>query len=390
MISISILGSTGSIGTQTLDVVRDNLDKVKVCAISGNSNIELLKKQILEFNPEVCSVMNGINAIKLRNILPKFCKTEIVTGMDGLISVATHSQAHIIVTGISGMIGLRPTIEAIKLGKTIALANKETLVTGGEYIMHLAKKYKATILPVDSEHSAIFQALQGNKHESINKLILTASGGPFLGKSEKELENVTLDDALNHPTWKMGRKITIDSATLMNKGLEVIEAKYLFNIPEEKIEVVVHPQSIIHSAVEYCDHSTLAQMGLQNMRIPIQYALFYPKRIKNNYETLSLSKIKNLTFEEPDKKTFRCLDLAYYALKIGGTLPTILNASNELVVNLFLEGKVKFLDIPKIIEVLMTKHSVKKVESINDILDAELWSKIQIENKQGVLSGLIN
>lgn len=390
MINISILGSTGSIGTQTLDVVRVHSDKIKVCAIAGNNNYELLKNQILEFNPEICSVMDEINAIKLKNILPRFCKTEIVTGMDGLVSVATHTKSDKIITGISGMIGLKPTIEAIKLGKTIALANKETLVTGGEYIMKLAKNYNAKIIPVDSEHSAIFQALQGNLRKDINKIILTASGGPFRGKTEKELENITIDEALNHPKWKMGKKISIDSATLMNKGLEVIEAKYLFDIPEDKIEVVVHPQSVIHSAVEYVDHSTIAQMGLQNMRVPIQYAIFYPKRIKNNYESLNLSLLKTLTFEKPDIKVFRCLELAYYALKIGGTLPTVLNATNEHVVKLYLDGRIKFIDIPKIIEILMTKHSVKKVNSLDDILEAELWSKIQIENKLGTLSGLID
>lgn len=387
---ISILGSTGSIGTQTLDVVRENLDKIKVCAIAGNNNYELLKNQIIEFEPDVCAVMDNINAINLKNILPSYCKTEIVTGIDGLISVATHSKTEILVTAISGMIGLKPTIAAIKAKKTIALANKETLVTGGSLIMDLAKKHNVQILPVDSEHSAIFQSLLGSTHDEINKLILTASGGPFRNKTEKDLENVTIKDALKHPNWSMGKKITIDSATMMNKGLEVIEAKYLFDVPIEKIEVVVHPQSIIHSAVEFVDHSTIAQLGYPNMRIPIQYALFYPNRIENKLNSLSLTEIKKLTFEEPNRKVFRCLDLAYEAIKIGGTMPTVLNAANEITVDLFLQGRVKFVNIANVIEKLMLKHSVKKVHDVEDILDAELWTKIQIQNKSDTLAAYID
>lgn len=387
---ISILGSTGSIGTQTLEVVRENKDKITVCAISGNNNVELLKNQIIEFEPEVCAVMNEINAIKLKNLLPRDCKTEIVTGMDGLIAVATHHKSEIILTAISGMIGLRPTTEAIKLGKTIALANKETLVSGGEFIMNLAKKHNATILPVDSEHSAIFQSIADNKNKEINKLIITASGGPFRGKALGELENATIQDALQHPNWSMGKKITVDSATLMNKGLEVIEAKFLFNVPSKKIEVVVHPQSILHSAVEFIDHSTIAQLGAPNMKVPIQYALFYPNRISNKLKSLSLAEIGSLTFEKPNTKVFKCLSLAFDALKVGGTMPAVLNAANEVSVDLFLQGKIKFLDIANINEQIMLKHTSKKLDSLDTILDAELWTKIQIKNKIGILGAIIN
>lgn len=378
---ISILGSTGSIGTQTLDVVRENKDKLTVCAISGNENVELLRNQILEFSPKLCAVMNESNALELKKSLPSSCKTEIVAKMDGLISVATHSEAEIVVTAVSGMVGLRPTIEAIKLKKTIALANKETLVAGGEYIMDLAKKHGATILPVDSEHSAIFQSLQANKHREINKIIITASGGPFRGRSLDELENVTVADALKHPNWSMGKKITIDSATLMNKGLEVIEAKFLFNVPVEKIEVVVHPQSIIHSAVEYIDHSIIAQLGEANMRVPIQYALFYPDRVTNNLKSISLSQIGSLSFEKPDTNVFKCLNLALEALKIGGTMPAVLNAANEANVELFLQGKIKFLDIANINEQIMLKHNPQPLSSLDVILDAEMWVKNEIKTR---------
>lgn len=376
---ISILGSTGSIGTQTLDVVRENKDKISVCAISGNENIELLKNQILEFSPELCAVMNEAKAIELKKLLPSNCKTEIVTKMDGLISVAVHSKADIVVTAVSGMVGLKPTIEAIKLGKTIALANKETLVAGGEYIMNLVKKHKTVILPVDSEHSAIFQSISANKHEEINKLIITASGGPFRGKKLDELENVTVAEALKHPNWSMGKKITIDSATLMNKGLELIEARFLFDVPVEKIEIVVHPQSIIHSAVEYIDHSIIAQLGEPNMRVPIQYALFYPDRMSNKLKPISFTDIGKLTFEKPDTDVFKCLRLATEALKIGGTMPAVLNAANEASVELFLQDKIKFLDIADINEQIMLKHSSQVLNSLDVILEAESWVKNEIK-----------
>ena len=326
---ISVLGSTGSIGTQTLDIIREHPNELKLSAITGNVNIDLLEQQILEFLPDLCCVMNENNASILKKRLNKNIKTEILSGMDGLIAAAEYCKSDIIVTAVSGMIGLKPTVAAIKSKKTIALANKETLVTGGDYIMNLAKEYNAQILPVDSEHSAIFQSLIGSSNKKINKIILTASGGPFRGKDLSFLQNVTLEDALKHPNWSMGKKITIDSATLMNKGLEVIEAKFLFDVNPEQIEVVVHKESILHSGVEFCDHSTIAQLGLPDMKIPIQFALFYPERVPNKFKSLSLMDIGNLTFEKPDRRVFKCLDLAFDSLKVGGTMPTVLNAANE-------------------------------------------------------------
>lgn len=377
---ISILGSTGSIGTQTLDVVREHKDKLKVCAITGNNNIDLLEKQILEFSPALCCVMKEENALKLKKRLPSNIKTEIVHGMNGLIESAIYYKSEIIVTAISGMIGLKPTVAAIKKSKTIALANKETLVTGGEYIINLAKKYNSQILPVDSEHSAIFQCLMSNHKKTINKIILTASGGPFRGKNIEYLKNVTLEEALKHPNWSMGKKITIDSATLMNKGLEVIEAKYLFDVEPKQIEVVVHPQSIIHSGIEYWDHSTITQLGMPDMKVPIQFALFYPDRIKNSYKSLSLLEIRQLTFEKANLEVFKCLRLAFDALNIGGTMPTVLNAANEALVNLFLNRKISFLDIGDINERIMQKHNPKKIETIETILEAEEWTKRAISS----------
>ena len=376
---ISILGSTGSIGTQTLDVVREHCDKIKVAAISGNNNIELLKEQIIEFKPDICCVMDESNAFALKRMLPSHIKTEIISGMEGLIATAEYEKSETIVTAVSGMIGLKPTAAAIKKGKTIALANKETLVTGGKYIMDLSKEYNSPILPVDSEHSAIFQCLMANEKKSVNKILLTASGGPFRGKNEEYLKTVTLEAALKHPSWSMGRKITIDSATLMNKGLEVIEAKFLFDIEPERIEVVVHPQSIVHSGVEFKDHSTIAQLGLPDMRIPIQFALFYPHRMENSYKSLSLSEIGALTFEKPDLKTFKCLSLAFEALKAGGTMPAVLNASNEVCVKLFLDKKISFLDIGIINEKVMLSHTPSEIDSIETILEAEKFAKQTIK-----------
>ncbi len=372
---ISILGSTGSIGRQTLDVVREHCDKIKVSAISGNNNIELLKEQILEFAPDLCCVMDDDKALELKKMLPSDIKTEILSGMEGLISAAEYDKSQIIVTAVSGMIGLKPTVAAIKKGKTIALANKETLVTGGNYIMNLSKQYNAPILPVDSEHSAIFQCLMANERKAVNKILLTASGGPFRGKNEEFLKTVKVEDALKHPSWSMGKKITIDSATLMNKGLEVIEAKFLFDIEPEQIEVIVHPQSIMHSGVEFIDHSTIAQMGYPDMRVPIQFALFYPNRMENSLKSLSLSDIGTLTFEKADFKTFKCLALAYEALRAGGTMPAVLNASNEACVKLFLDKKISFLDIGNINEKVMHAHTPAEIDSIEAILKAEQFAK---------------
>lgn len=376
---ISILGSTGSIGTQTLDVVREHPDEIKVCAITGNNNTDLLKKQILEFNPDLACVMNKDKALQLKNTLPSHVKTEILSGMEGLIAAAEYGKSEIIVTAVSGMIGLKPTIAAVKKHKTIALANKETLVTGGSYIMNLAEKYNAEILPVDSEHSAIFQSLMANDKKAVNKIILTASGGPFRGKDSEFLKNVAVEDALKHPNWSMGRKITVDSATLMNKGLEVIEAKFLFDVEPGQIEVVVHPQSIIHSGVEFRDHSTIAQLGLPDMRVPIQFALFYPKRMQNSYRSLSLTELGRLDFEKPDIVTFKCLRLAFDALDAGDTMPAVLNASNEICVGLFLNKKISFLDIGNINEKVMLSHTPSEIDSVETILEAEEWTRRKIE-----------
>ena len=376
---ISILGSTGSIGTQTLDVVREHPDELKVCAITGNNNIELLRQQISEFKPQLCCVMNEEKALMLKNMLTADVKTDIVSGMDGLIEAAEFEKSDIIVTAVSGMIGLKPTIAAIKKHKTIALANKETLVTGGSYIMNLARENNAEILPVDSEHSAIFQSLMANDKKAINKIVLTASGGPFRGRDTEFLKTVTIEDALKHPNWSMGKKITVDSATLMNKGLEVIEAKFLFDVEPECIEVVVHPQSIIHSGIEFADHSTIAQLGLPDMRVPIQFALFYPKRVQNSYKSLSFTEIGNLTFEKPDMEVFKCLRLAFDALDAGGTTPAVLNASNEVCVSLFLNKKISFLDIGNINEKIMLLHTPQKIDSLETILEAEEWTKKTIE-----------
>lgn len=376
---ISILGSTGSIGTQTLDVAREHKDEIKVCAITGNNNTELLKHQIMEFEPELCCVMNEEKALQLKKNLPKNIKTEVVSGMEGLILAAEFEKSNIIVTAVSGMIGLKPTIAAIKKHKKIALANKETLVTGGSYIMNLAKEHGADIIPVDSEHSAIFQCLMANSQNKIHKILLTASGGPFRGKSTDYLKSVTVNDALKHPNWSMGQKITVDSATLMNKGLEVIEAKYLFDVEPEQIEVLVHPESIVHSGVEFIDHSTIAQLGLPDMRVPIQFALFYPERVENSYKSLSLSDIGKLTFEKPDTSVFKCLPLAFQALKAGGTMPAVLNASNEVCVDLFLHKKISFLQIGSINKNIMLKHSPREINSVETILEAEEWAKRTID-----------
>lgn len=374
---ISILGSTGSIGTQTLDVVR-NSGEIEVVGLAVDSNIELLYEQIQEFRPQKVTVMDADKAKELKSNLCN-CDTEVLQGMDGLIELSSMDKVDTVVTSLVGMIGIRPTIAAIKAGKNVALANKETLVTAGELVMNLAEEYGVSILPVDSEHSAIYQCLQGNKMNSLEKIILTASGGPFRGRSKKELEDVTLEQALKHPNWSMGKKITIDSATLMNKGLEVIEAKWLFDVKVDDIQVVVHPQSIIHSMVQYVDGSIIAQLGRPDMRLPIQYALDYPDRTHNDYPRLDFNDLTQLTFEKPDLESFRCLQLAYEALKIGGTMTTVLNAANEEVVSLFLREKIRFLDIPYIIEDIMAKHKVIDKPNIDDILKTQIWVNEIIE-----------
>lgn len=373
MRKISILGSTGSIGTQTLEVV-ENLEDIKVMAITGNSNIDLLEKQARKFRPELVAVMDEKNARTLKDRLADM-NIRVVSGMDGLVEAATYEGVDTVVTSVVGNIGLKPTFEAIRAGKNIALANKETLVSAGQLVMDLAKKHKINIYPVDSEHSAIFQSLQGNGENKIQRILLTASGGPFRGKKREELENVTAADALAHPNWSMGKKITIDSATLMNKGLEVMEAKWLFDVDVDQIEVLIHPQSIVHSAVEYEDGAIMAQMGEPDMRVPIQYALTYPKRVKNPFPRVDFAQRSNLTFDKPDMDTFKCLSLAYRALKTGGTLPAVLNGANEVAVARFLKGEISFLQIPALIEQTMDAYTVKYEYTLEDLLEADAWAK---------------
>ena len=373
MKKISILGSTGSIGVQTLDVVRSTGD-FQVMALTTNRNIDLLKTQIEEFKPLLAVVMDEEKAEELKKIIDE-TKTVIKSGMDGLVEAATLPEAETIVVSVVGNIGIKPTYEAIMAKKEIALATKEVLVSGGSLIKNAAKKMGVSILPIDSEHSAIFQSLQGNSMNKINKILLTASGGPFRGKKREDLINVTAKEALKHPNWSMGAKITIDSSTMMNKGLEVIEAKWLFDVDVQDIEVVVHPQSIIHSAVEYEDGAVMAQMGVPDMKVPISYALTYPKRVKNNFEKLDITKVGMLTFEKPNMETFKCLGLAFKAIKIGGTMPAVLNAANEIAVDAFLKGKIKFLDIAEIIEKTMDAYTVINDYTIDELLEADKWGR---------------
>jgi 1-deoxy-D-xylulose-5-phosphate reductoisomerase len=370
--NISILGSTGSIGVQTLDVAR-NLN-IHVLGLSANSNIDLLEKQIREFKPSAASIGEEKQAEELKGRV-RDLNVEIYFGVEGLNKIATINEIDTVVTSIVGIAGLVPTMSAIRKGKDIALANKETLVTAGSLVISEAKKYGVKILPVDSEHSAIFQCLIGNNNKQVDKIILTASGGPFRGKNKDELEQVTLQQALKHPNWSMGNKITIDSATLMNKGLEVIEAKWLFNIEPKDIQVIVHPQSIIHSAVEYKDGSIIAQLGSPDMRIPIQFALTYPNREGNNFSKLNLLEAGRLTFENPDYSTFPCLRMAFEALEAGGTMPVALNGANEIAVALFLSEKIRFTDIPKVIEEVMKSHTVNINPSLNDIIEVDKWAR---------------
>lgn len=378
MTKISILGSTGSIGTQTLEVVSEQSD-LKVVGLTANKNIDLLEEQIKRYHPEIVAVMDRAAAQILKSRVGNL--VQVVSGIEGLIEVATISSADIIVTAVVGMIGLRPTVAAIKAGKDIALANKETLVTAGELIMKLVNEYQVKMIPVDSEHSAIYQSLVGESLGQVEKILLTASGGPFRGCSSKDLEKVELKDALNHPNWSMGPKITCDSSTLMNKGLEVIEAKWLFGVDLDCIEVVVHPQSIIHSMVQFIDGSIIGQMGLPDMKLPIQYALFQPERRLNNYKRLDLTDIGTLTFEKPDTNVFPCLQYAYDALEVGGTMPTVLNAANEKAVSMFMADRIHYTDIPKIIKEAMDAHEVMPADTLESILAAEQWTYSLIESR---------
>ena len=370
MKKIAILGSTGSIGTQTLDIVRNFKDELEVVAMAAGTNVDLMEKQVREFCPKVVTMWEEKAAAELKSRLQDM-EITVLTGMDGLLEIAVLPEVEVLVTAIVGMIGIRPTIEAIKAGKDIALANKETLVCAGHIIMPLAKKHNVAILPVDSEHSAIFQSLNGEPGNRISKILLTASGGPFRGKTRAQLGNIQVEDALKHPNWAMGRKITIDSSTLVNKGLEVMEAKWLFGVEPEQIQVVVHPQSIIHSMVEYVDGAVIAQLGLPDMKLPIQYALFYPDRRVMNEKKLDFFELQNMTFEKPDTETFYGLKLAYEALETGGNVPTIYNAANEKSVALFLEKKISYLQIPEMIERSMRK--IKRIDNadVAQILETE-------------------
>ena len=369
MKKIALIGSTGSIGTQTLSVIREHGD-MEVTALSCGKNIALLEKQMREFKPLVVSVENETDAKKLQE-MTRDLNCKVLYGMDGLIAVATETHAEVVVTAIVGMLGILPTIAAIKAKKTIALANKETLVTAGHLIIPMAKEYGVSILPVDSEHSAIFQSLQGNSHSAVKRILLTASGGPFLGMKKEELCHVHAKEALKHPNWSMGAKVTIDSASMVNKGLEVMEAKWLFDVSLEQIQVVVHPQSILHSAVEYADGAVIGQMGVPDMRLPIQYALYYPNRPFLSGERLDLFKIGSLTFQKPDTKTFYGLHLAYEACKMGGNMPTIFNAANEVAVKKFLDNTIAFLEIPEMIQQAMESIPLVENPSLDEILDTQ-------------------
>ena len=379
MKKIAILGSTGSIGTQTLDIVRERGD-IQVVAMAAGSNISLLEAQMREFKPSLVSVWDEKKASELRTNT-KDLGIKIVSGMEGLLEVSVIPESEILVTAIVGMLGIRPTIAAIKAGKKIALANKETLVTAGHIIIPLAKEYKVPILPVDSEHSAIFQSLQGAGDNKISRILLTASGGPFRGRKADELKNIQVEDALKHPNWSMGRKITIDSSTLVNKGLEVMEAKWLFDVTLDQIQVVVHPQSVIHSAVEYQDGAVIAQLGTPDMRLPIQYALYYPERRNLSGRRLDLFEIADLTFEKPDTDTFRGLALAYQAMEKGGNIPTVYNAANEKAVSLFLDRKISYPEITELIEACMENAEFIDHPDVDEILGTEAAAYEFIEKK---------
>jgi 1-deoxy-D-xylulose-5-phosphate reductoisomerase len=383
MKNIVILGSTGSIGKSALDVVSKFPDRFKIIGLAAGRNISLLIKQIAEFRPEIVAVSdeNTYKNLKSQIPNPKSQNIELLFGTEGISRVAAMPNADTVISAIVGSAGLLPTIAAIKAGKTVALANKETLVMAGDLVMSLVKEHGATLLPVDSEHSAIFQCIKGYEKCSIKKIILTASGGPFAGKTIEELEKVSPESALKHPNWSMGRKITIDSATLMNKGLEVIEAHYLFGLPPEKIDVLIHPQSIMHSVVEFIDGSYIAQLSKPDMKCPIAYALSYPERLHDVIEPIDWESLSGLTFQKPDHKTFPCLSLAYSALKTGGTLPAVLNASNEIAVAAFLDGIISFNSIPVIIKKVMDSHSNRAIgklqpaDDIDVILEADRWAR---------------
>jgi 1-deoxy-D-xylulose-5-phosphate reductoisomerase len=375
MKNIAILGSTGSIGTSALKVIETNPEKYSVLALTAGNNIELLFEQISRFRPKVVAVSEESLAKKLRDRLSGKYETEVLFGIEGFIQIASLSDADTVVSAMSGAAGLVPTYEAIKSGKEIALANKETMVMAGSIIMNMAKKCGVSILPIDSEHSAVFQSLQGHKKEDVRRVILTASGGPFRNMATDKLESITPDMALKHPNWDMGRKISIDSATLMNKGLEVIEAKWLFDMNIEQIEILIHPESIVHSMVEYIDGSIIAQLGIPDMITPISYALSYPQHIETSLPSLRLEDVGKLTFHKPDRNRFKCLSLAIDAIKAGGTMPAVMNGANEIAVEAFLDEKIGFLNIPYIIEKTMNAHESAPIGNLEDVLEADLWAR---------------
>ena len=380
MKNIVVLGSTGSIGTQTLDVVRSYKEDLHVVALAAGNSVEKMEQQIREFSPSYAVMWSEEAAKDLKQRVSDL-QVQVLTGMDGLLAISVLPEADVVLTAIVGMIGIRPTIAAIEAGKDIALANKETLVTAGHIIMPLAKKHGVKILPVDSEHSAIFQSLNGEPKDKIRQILLTASGGPFRGFTKEQLTNVKAADALKHPNWTMGRKITIDSATMVNKGLEVMEAGWLFHVPPEKITVVVQPQSIIHSMVEYVDGAVIAQLGVPDMKLPIQYALFYPDRRPMQENNIDFFKLGRITFEEPDMEVFTGLKLAYEAFRAGGSMPTVFNAANEKAVSLFLQDKIGFLDIPELIGACMQNHHVIADPTVEQILEAEAACYDYIESR---------
>ena len=379
---IGVLGSTGSIGTQTLEIVRNNKD-LQVTALAAGTSVTLMEQQIREFLPQLAVMWTEEAARDLKERVADL-PVKVLCGMDGLLTLAAMEDMDILVTAIVGMIGIRPTIAAISAGKTIALANKETLVTAGHIIMPLAAEKKVPILPVDSEHSAIFQSMNGENRKRVSKILLTASGGPFRGKKREELADITVEDALKHPNWSMGRKITVDSSTLVNKGLEVIEAKWLFNVEPENIQVVVQPQSVIHSMVEYEDGGIMAQLGTPDMKLPIQYALFYPDRRPLSGKRLDFYEMKSITFEKPDTDTFLGLPLAYRAIHAGGSMPTVFNAANEKAVALFLDKKISFLTIYDLIQGAMENHKVVENPSVEQILEAEAEAHAFVESHRRI------
>jgi 1-deoxy-D-xylulose-5-phosphate reductoisomerase len=383
MKKISILGSTGSIGTQTLDIVTDHPDKFQVVGLATGNNIQLLSEQIRQFRPQIVAINNESQLEDLKSLISDLDYTPIIlAGKEGVIEVARYGDSESVVTGIVGCAGLLPTIAAITAGKDIALANKETLIAGGPVVLPLVEKHRVKLLPADSEHSAIFQCLQGVPTGGLKKIILTASGGAFRDLPVEKLPQVTVADALKHPNWSMGRKITIDSATLMNKGLEVIEAHYLFGVDYNAIDIVIHPQSIIHSLIELQDTSVLAQLGWPDMRLPLLYALSWPERIYTDWEPLNLVKAGSLTFKEPDHQKYPCMGLAYAAGRAGGAMPAVLNAANEQAVALFLEEKISFLDIPRVIEKVCDRFTIhnSSTPSLDDILSADNWARQEVSN----------